>query len=182
MKITTPKSYVIESFGEPHLEITDALIDQLFSPINDNIISIFKTTSSIEWRLNKIISHYFYGPYNESQKLLRDRFESQILTSDWCSFASKRKLLLHIVKDLKLLARKDQEEYSRQLRKVMSYRNAFAHGQTVTDGRVVKLRYFEGNPMEVELNEAYFKNVEKAMQNCFLLTQKILSDLEIIKL
>ena len=100
-----------------------------------------------------------------------------IINSDWCSFAAKRKLCNHIVNKANLLQGSDKESFDAALRKVMSLRNAFAHGKFSSDGKTVWLNYFEGNPRREELTDQYLTEVEKELNSawslCFQLAQKI---------
>jgi len=83
-----------------------------------------------------------------------------VLGSDWCSFAAKRKLITHIINEQKLLEGLDKQEFDNLIRKVMSVRNAFAHGKISSDDKQVWLSFFEGTPRKVELTDEYLTEVE----------------------
>jgi hypothetical protein len=179
--ISTTYGVSIEEFDQPKENITNELLDKLFEPIYKNKIKIFETTRSIERLLEQIIAEYFCGDFNETSKDYRNRFNNLILSSDWCTFASKLKLGLHIIEDLKLLEKKSKEEFEQLLRKTMSYRNAFAHGETSTDGRIVMLKYFEKKPMKKTLDESFFSTAEKTLNKCYYMTDKIARKMNLIR-
>jgi hypothetical protein len=129
--------------------------------VYQNKLRIFDTTFNIENLLERVISYYFFGD-DELNKERAQRFSALVLASDWCSFSSKRRLVMHIVNETGALKGEVKNEYEQLLRDVMSTRNAFAHGTVSTDGRRVKLAYFEGAPRSVPrhdiLGEDYSDN------------------------
>lgn len=142
------------------------------APIEKNKAKILDAAFDIERVLDTVISHHFFGEHNENNEK-KTEFSNIILKSDWCTFSSKRKLISHIINDLRLVEGKEKSDYDQLLRKAMSYRNAFAHGQLLTDGREVRLSYFEGKPQVKTLNEDYFTKIETDLQNCWVLTFKV---------
>jgi hypothetical protein len=180
-RIRTMYHIPIKDFQEPHLHITEKLLDELFLTIDYNKNIIFYSVGSIERMLDRIISHYFYGPFSEQNKDFIDKFNSLILSSDWCSFSSKRKLVLKIVNELNLLEGKYKDGYEKLLRNVMSIRNALTHGELSTDGRIVMLKYYEGESKEIIMDEAYFQIAETKVNSCLNLTLEIARALNITK-
>ncbi len=175
------KRYEIEikSFDKPHLELTIELIDKLTKPINENKVIIFETVGSIEWRIEKILSFYFYGKFTETNKEFINKFKSHVLSSDWCTFSTKKKLVVHIINELKLLEGAEKDKYGKLLQDTMSYRNALTHGVLSTDGRIIKLSYYEGKPKEITLDSPYFKKIDTTLNECYILTNKIIDKLEL---
>ena len=173
MIIRTTYSIIIEAFDKPVEPLTDELEDELFEPIYKNKIKIFETAGSIERLIDLIIAEYFYGDYSETNKDFRKRFKNLVLSSDWCSFATKKKLVIHIITEFNFLNKKEKEEFNQLLFKTMSYRNAFAHGTTVTDGRIVKLRYYEGGQKEKKLDDTYFSEVQSNLNKCYVTAEHI---------
>ena len=100
-----------------------------------------------------------------------------VLKSDWCSFAAKRKLLSLVIAEFKLLSGKPKTELEEQLRKVMQYRNAFAHGSLVHNVDVHELHYFEGTPRTVRLDDKYFEDLEHVFQTVWSRIQEVQSAL-----
>lgn len=124
---------------------------------------ILNASLTIENELAFIISHYFFGRSHQK----KDAFEALILNSDWCSFAAKRKLIAHIIEEQLLLVGQEKSDFEKQLRNVMSYRNAFAHGIIRSDGVKVWLSFFEGKPRQQELTDEYLTVVEKTLNQTF---------------
>ena len=102
---------------------------------------------------------------------------SLVLNSDWCSFAAKRKLIMHIVNEQKLIEGREKDEFDKLMKKVMSARNAFAHGRFSSDQEHVWLSYFEGTPRKQELTDEYHTEIEtllrEAVSKAYALAVKI---------
>ncbi|HEY5753706.1 MAG TPA: hypothetical protein VIT21_11200 [Chthoniobacterales bacterium] len=170
--IRTIRGHVIEAFNGSAETITPQLIDTILEPVYQNKLRIFDTTFSIEDTLERIISHYFFGD-DASNKERAQKFSALVLGSDWCSFSSKRRLVMHIINETGALKGEAKNEYDKLLRDVMSARNAFAHGTVSTDGRQVKLAYFEGAPRTKFLDDEYLTQVETALNRCFQVTHDV---------
>lgn len=87
-----------------------------------------------------------------------------MLKSDWCTFAAKRKLLFLAIEQFHLLPGPRKPELEKLLRRVMQYRNAFAHGSLVHNIDAHELHYFEGKPQQKRLDDAYFSQLERTFQ------------------
>lgn len=172
--ISTIQSLKLTTFDGPSGELNMQSWDEILKPININKIRLLDCFSTIESMINQIITFYFLGHPSEKKGSRRHEFENLILTSDWCTFASKRKLITHILNDLNPLIGKQKTEYERLLKKCMSYRNAFIHGELLTDMKIVKLCYFEGSPKEITLDDRYFETLETTLNNCVNMTQQIM--------
>lgn len=157
----------IEVFDEPTEAVTPDLLAQIYAPIDESKLKIFESFASTEHIIVEIIAYYFYGINSNENKEFKSRFNSLILASDWCSFSSKRKLMMHIINDKNLLDGKEKENYDKLLRNIMSYRNAFAHGEMSTDGRIVKLRYYESTPRKITIDQNYLDKIENDLNDCF---------------
>jgi hypothetical protein len=125
----------------------------------NNRSQVIEGASSVERQIEDIITCYFLGKSHQK----RDIFESLILNSDWCSFAAKRKLVRYIIEEQKLLEGKEKQDFDTLLGKVMSYRNAFTHGQFSQEESKVWLSYFEGTPRKIELTDEYLIDVESSL-------------------
>ena len=141
-------------------------------PVIENKRRILAGAADIERQVELIIAHYFFG-HDPDNKDGKNRFMTLVLTSDWCSFGAKRRLISHIVNDTDALKGQAKSDYEKVLRDVMSARNAFAHGTLSTDGRKVKLAYFEGGPREKFLDDNYFDKIEHAINNGFSTTREV---------
>ena len=180
--IKTRYGVIIETFGQPTEAITAELIEKIYAPININKIKIFDTVATLEGLLDNIITHYFYGEQTSSNKEHRDKFKGLVLSSDWCTFATKRKLIIHIINEQSLLKGQEKDDFNNLLRKSMSYRNIFAHGVMSTDGRIIKIKYFEGEQRIVELNDDFFTEVESVLNKCYYLLWEIAINFGSIKI
>jgi hypothetical protein len=114
----------------------------------------------IERELEHIIGYYLYPPpaVTEQQRFFTDH----ILASDALTFAHKRRLAIALVDEKQLLVGKARDELDRILRRVMSFRNAFAHGDIVEQPEGTFLRYFEGARKTVELTDDYWDKIAEA--------------------
>ena len=138
-----------------------------------NKAKVIEGAYTVENDLRMIISLYFFGQSHERKSV----FESLVLGSDWCSFSAKRKLISHIVNELKLLKGEAKAEFEKLLGDVMSFRNAFAHGALSSDGEKVWISYFQGAPRKEELTDDYLTRMEitllDAHEQALALLQKI---------
>ena len=173
--IRTIKGHIIEAFDGPTETITPQLLDTILEPVYQNKLRIFDATFTIENTLERIISHYFFGD-DAPNKERAQKFSALVLNSDWCSFSSKRRLVMHIVNETGALKSEAKNDYDKLLMDVMSTRNAFAHGTISTDGRRVKLAYFKGAPCAKFLDDEYFTQVETTLNRCFQITRSSLFD------
>jgi hypothetical protein len=160
------RPYTLEAFDGPTASITPELVDSIYKIVDKNKLHIIEASLDIEQKIERIILFYFFGEkaYDTGSP---EKFHSLILTSDWCSFSSKRKLLLHINDENKVFLNKEKEDFEKSIRKVISYRNAFTHGSFSTDGRIVKLRYFEGTPQIKTLDDEYLEKIESTLKRCW---------------
>jgi len=128
-----------------------------------NRLKVIEGALTVENQLDAVILHYFFGASHERRAV----FESLVLNSDWCSFAAKRKLITHIINEQKLLEGREKDEFDKLIRRVMSVRNAFAHGRLSHDETRVWLSYFEGTPRNVELTDEYLTEIETLLLTAF---------------
>jgi hypothetical protein len=125
-----------------------------------NRLKVIEGALTVEYQLNAVILYYFFGASHEK----RDTFESVVLNSDWCSFAAKRKLIRHIINEQELLEGQAKDEFDKLIGKVMSVRNAFAHGRLSSDEKRVWLSYFQGTPQKRELTDEHLTEIETLLQ------------------
>lgn len=138
-------------------------VRNLIDEASRNRVAVLDGALSVENFLTKMISHFFFGQKDDKKTV----FDEMVMNSDWCSFAAKRKLFNHIVNKQNLLQGSDKESFDGALRKVMSLRNAFAHGKFSSDGKTVWLNYFEGNPRQEELTDQYLSEVERNLNSAW---------------
>jgi len=155
--------------------ISPTELRELTDEVSRNRLAVLEGALSVENLLSKMIGHFFFKRNNGNDKRLM--FDEMVLNSDWCSFAAKRKLLTQIINKENLLQGSKKEEFDKNLQRVISFRNAFAHGKFSSDGKVVWLNYFAGTPQKQELTEKYLEEVESKLQSawdrCFELAEKM---------
>jgi hypothetical protein len=172
--IKTTRGIILEGYGDkPATFSVDTTYPNLIKPFDENKLIILDSAISIENLLETIISHYFFDRNNPNNKEKAEKFKSLVLASEWCSFSSKRKLIIHIVNELLLLKGFEKNDYENLLRKIMNYRNAFAHGEMSTNGEIVKLKFFEGAPKIITIDDTYLSEVEKDLNTCFKMTMDL---------
>lgn len=130
---------------------------------------VIHSVTSMERNLERIIIHFFFGQQHPKKEL----FSSLILHSDWCSFRAKRNLILFIVRDGQRFNGRKYDEFQALIRKAMSYRNAFTHGEIVGGVDDVTLHFFEGDPKEVALTDEYWTQLEKDLSDCHAMIQEL---------
>lgn len=168
--IKAQRSIILDGFGIKPAHWDETVTTDLINPFDANKLIILNASFNIESLLEKIISHYFFDRTIQSQKENEIKFQNLILSSDWCSFSSKRKLISHIINEQSLLKGKEKNDYEELLGKIMRYRNAFAHGEFATNGEIVRLKYFEGSLKIITIDDTYLSKVETDIKNCFDIT------------
>ncbi len=118
---------------------------------------IISAASAIDQVMAEIIMNTIFHEVRDHRELV---FGS-VLSSDWCSFASKRKLLLIAIEKFDLLHGKEKSDLEKNLSQVIKYRNAFAHGTLAHNMDTQELHYFESRPKSVSLDDAYFEILEQ---------------------
>ena len=174
MKILqTQTSLIIEAFDNNPAEYkADVTYDKVVRPYEENKLRVLDSAFEVEGILDSIIGHYFFDRKPETKEKL-EKFKSIILSSDWCSFSSKRKLIIHIINEMNLLKGAEKNNYENLLRKTMSYRNAFAHGVMSTNGEIVRLKFYEGGNKTKTIDDDYLSEIEKDLNQAFEMTMKI---------
>ena len=161
----------LEISGETAIDLIE--VRNLTDQARRNKLAVLEGALGVENYLSKMISHFFFSQNNDKKVT----FDEMIINSEWCSFAVKRKLLIYIINKENLLQGSEKEKFDKDLHKVMSLRNAFAHGRLSSDGKTVWLSYFEGNPHKQELTDQYLIDVQSQLNSawncCFELAQKM---------
>src|SRR6266568_1524227 len=125
-----------------------------------NRSAVLEASLTVEDFFSRIISDYFFGSGDEKKKSV---FEAILLNSDSCTFATKRRLVRHIINELGLLTGSEKEEFDRLMKRVVAIRNAFAHGTILSDGQTVWLLYFEGSPKKDTFTDDYLTDIETCL-------------------
>jgi hypothetical protein len=130
---------------------------------------IVASAAAIEEAIVQIIS----ATLLKEVQIHKELIVGSILKSDWCSFASKKKLLLLAVETFSLIEGKLKTDLESELSKVMKYRNAFAHGSLVHNTDAHELHYFENKPKTARLDDEYFQKLEQLFQRVWGKLQQI---------
>jgi len=140
----------------------------------ENGAQIVYATTGIEKGIDKILALYFFGPcvgLNEK----RNFFVNQVLQSSDISFAFKKNLVQKIIDKYELLKGKEKNSFQKNLKMIMLWRNAFAHGELVYDSRQGPfLRYFSGDPQTQKLDDDYWSKVESCFDDVNALLKKVI--------
>jgi hypothetical protein len=82
-----------------------------------------------------------------------------LLKTSWCTLSAKRELLFAVIKPFELMINSEEKALEKHLRKVMDYRNAFAHGTIVHVGLEFKLNYFKAGKQSFNINKEFAEKV-----------------------
>lgn len=135
---------------------------------------VISAASAIDQTIAEIILKTVFQEVREHRELVL----GSVLNSDWCSFAAKRKLLFLAVEKFDLLQGTAKCQLEKNLKKIMQYRNAFAHGTLAHNVDVQELHYFEGRPQIAILNDAYFEKLEQTFLEAWETLEKINNECE----
>lgn len=134
------------------------------------------STMCLEKSLESIITNYFMGPLNGASAR-RELFESELLQTSFFQFSVKKHLIDKISKEYSVPKPKERNKLQSYLKRIMLWRNSFAHGNLVLDGeRGVLLRYYSGSQREEVLNEQYWSTVESIFEQCRKLVDELLAE------
>ena len=138
---------------------------------------IISAASAIDQVVAKIISNTIFREVQEHREIVL----GSVLSSDWCTFSAKRKLLKVALEIFELTDKKVKNNIDENLGKVMHYRNAFAHGTLGLNSDTFKqeLHYFEGVPKTVALDNEYFQKLEITFKEVWADLEKIQEKLAI---
>ena len=146
--------------------VVDAQIIATVETARQNGGKILYATTSIEQTLESILLEYFMGPFvrHDDRRVM---FEHEVLQSSALSYRAKKELVLKIINDANLLKGSRKDAVQKQLKKIMEWRNAFAHGKIQHDTKMgCFVRYYSGESKTITLNEQYWDEVEKAFRAC----------------
>ena len=120
---------------------------------------------SVEHRIENVLAEYLFGPTLGIPKPRKDFFSNEILQSDRLDFSFKKELLNKIVNDSKLLIGQDKDILQRNLKKIVAWRNAFAHEHlSVDNSQICYLKYYSGGNKSLILNDDFWTEVEVCFQ------------------
>ena len=127
---------------------------------------ILYATTSIEQRMESFLLEYFMGPFSGHSDR-RVMFEREILQSSALGYSTKKNLVSKLVNELDLLAGKEKNTLGGALKKIMEWRNAFAHGKIQHDSSAgCFMKYYSGEPRTLALTDEYWEEVEVTFKEC----------------
>jgi len=152
--------------AQPGEEIKYLEILSSVQQANKNRAEIILASLVIEGLLDSVILKKVAPATKDGKSFLSD----YVLKSDIITFASKRKLVVQIVKDDSLLDANDIERLNKLLRDIISWRNAFAHGEIVQIGEDTCVEYAQVGPQKIILTDEYWSRVESTFSQVFSLS------------
>jgi hypothetical protein len=157
--------------------LVDAQITATVETARKNGGKIVYATTSIEQTLESILLEYFMGPFVEHDER-RVMFEHEVLQSSALSYRAKKELVIKIINNDNLLKGNKKDAVQKHLKKIMEWRNAFAHGKIQHDTKMgCFVRYYSGEIKTITLNEHYWDEVEKSFQECVELLKETVQQL-----
>ena len=157
--------------------------------VNENISStiekarvnggkVLYATTSIEQQLEALLLSYFMDPSVRHEKR-RALFEREILQSSALSYSSKKELVSKIVNEEGMLEGKKKNRLQSALKKIMEWRNAFAHGKIQHDSiQGCFIRYYAGDSKQLRLTDDFWSELEGVYKECSGLIKEAHSNIE----
>lgn len=144
-----------------------------------NGVLIIWSAICLEQKLESIIAKYIFPHAEQNDKKRgRDFFLSRIIKADHFSYAVKKALIIDIMSEGSLLEGRDKDELIKNLRKVMDYRNMFAHGNIIyEENKGCVLHYWSGGSKQDVLTDEYWGILEKCFKGAHDLLDQVLNKL-----
>jgi len=140
-----------------------------------NISSIIWSAICLESLMENVITNYFFGKFS-GLDIKRDLFQRELLQSSSMQFSFKKKLLNKICDQRDEISGKKSSKLQGTLKRVMQWRNAFAHGKLSYNTKEgVILSYFSGDHKTEILNEKFWDSLEQD----FELSEQLLKELTV---
>ena len=154
------------NFMIPLGEMVNESISATIEKARANGGKVLYATTSIEQQLEDLLLRYFMGPFiqHEERRVL---FEREILQSSALSYSSKKELVSKIVNEHDLLKGKNKNRLQSTLKKIMEWRNAFAHGKVQHDSvQGCFIKYYAGGSKQLSLTDDFWSELECAFKEC----------------
>lgn len=193
LPITQTFSLTVDTHNIDMSNATELENGQLVVPLGDVINSSYSSmtnkarvnggkvlyaSTSIEQQLESILLRYFMGPFiaHDERRVL---FERDILQSSALSYSSKKELILKIVNEAELLQGKKKNKLQSYLKKIMEWRNAFAHGKVQHDNtQGCFIKYYSGCSKQLKLTDDFWSNLELVFKECSELIKEAQENLD----
>ncbi len=167
--------------GIPLGSVVDSEISAITEKARLNGGKVLYATTSIEQQMESILLRYFMGPF-EAGSEKREIFEKEILQSSALSYSAKKHLVSKVVNTHSLLNGKSKNKLQSYLKKIMEWRNAFAHGKVQHDNMCgCFIKHYSGGPKTLNLTDEFWEELEKTFKECSELLKQSLQKTEEIK-
>lgn len=131
-----------------------------------NVGIVIYSTTSIEQRLEQFIAEYLFG-IMVGPNPSRQFFNDEIVRSSSFTYSFKKELARKIAEAEGFVVGKDKEALSSSLKKIMDYRNTFAHGSyRYEQGVGVYVSYYQSARKSELLNDDYWTKLEAEFSTC----------------
>jgi hypothetical protein len=167
--IRIPKEALISislKAGIPRKVVLADLPHDDLAAIEKNGAEIISSAIMLERRMVASIASILFER-SEETNTKKEFFTGEILETSDFSFAFKRRVFTRLLEQFQLVEPETIKSLKAGLNKVMLWRNAFAHGQIVTDldGRFV-LSFYSGGHQDLDLTDEFFEKVESTIRSC----------------
>ena len=140
----------------------------------DNGSQIVYALLSVEHRIESILAEYLFGPISGVPKPKKDFFVNDILQSSKFDYSFKKELLNKVINDQNLLIGEDKDILQKNLGKIMTWRNAFAHGNLRADNaQICYLEHYSVAKATIILSDEFWLEVEDVFKQINELLKKI---------
>ncbi|XWN37386.1 MAG: hypothetical protein ROO71_00400 [Balneola sp.] len=144
----------------------------------DNGGKVLYATTSIEKQIVDILLEYFLGS-NEGETNKKNIFKNDILASSAFSFRAKKNLLNNILNQEGLIKRKNKSIMQENLKTIMDWRNAFAHGHVKnSEANGCFVEYYSGSLKTLMLDDSLWDQVESVFIETHSFLKEILKSLK----
>lgn len=138
-----------------------------------NISSIIWSAVGLENLMEDVITNYFFGEFSGPDNK-RHLFHRELLQSSSMQFSFKKNLLNKICDQRDDVSCKKSSKLQGALKRVMQWRNGFAHGKLSYDTKKgVILSYYSGEHKTENLDEKFWDTLEQD----FNLAEQLLKEL-----
>ncbi len=151
-------------------EASSEQISEAYTNAKSYRAEVIEAATIVELELNEVLCDFIIG----DDHTRRDRFKSHVLTTEAFGFFQKWKLIRAAIdseSEWKNLSEASKETSRiKELKSLISYRNAFAHGELVVDGASGSciLHYFEGDRKTQELSNDLLQSILDEATSVFL--------------
>ncbi|MFC1481607.1 hypothetical protein ACFL6E_05120 [Candidatus Neomarinimicrobiota bacterium] len=142
-------------------------IQQIARENGDKVIN---SALEIERVIRDIIEIFLFSEDDNSRSI----FRSTISNMEWFGFHNKLKVLGGITQEIDWLEPAERKSILNEIKEVIKWRNAFAHGRLISQEKGVYIHHRTGNkPRSIELSDEFWETVEQT----FLSIQQRLTQL-----